>query len=41
MYYMFRHHNMLPSVFYQLPAGERIVLRAFAMQEIEDFANRE
>ena len=40
MYYMFTHHNMLPSVFYSLPVGERIVVRAFAMQEVEDFADR-
>lgn len=36
MYYLFKHHDVLPSVYKALPAGEQIVLRAFAMQELED-----
>lgn len=36
MYYLFKHHHVLPSAFQTIPQGERIVLRAMAMQEIED-----
>lgn len=36
MYYLFKHHHVLPSAFQTIPQGERIVLRAMALQEIED-----
>lgn len=36
MYYLFKHHHVLPSAFQAIPQGERIVLRAMALQEIED-----
>lgn len=36
MYYLFKHHHVLPSAFQTIPRGERIVLRAMALQEIED-----
>lgn len=36
MYYLFKHHHVLPSAFRDFPQGERIVLRAMALQEIED-----
>ena len=36
MYYLYRHHHVLPSVYQALSAGERIVLKAMALQEIED-----
>ena len=36
MYYLFKHHHVLPSAFQTIPQGERIVLRAMALQELED-----
>lgn len=39
MYFMFVRHGILPSAFYKMPRGERIVLRAFMLQEIEEEKN--
>lgn len=36
MFYLFKHHHVLPSAFQTIPQGERIVLRAMALQELED-----
>lgn len=30
MYYIFIHFGILPGTYYNLPAGQKIVLRAFA-----------
>lgn len=35
MRYLFTHHNVLPSQFMQIPAGERVVLYALAVLELE------
>lgn len=35
MYILFRYHNILPGQYFELPYGERLVLRAFAHYEIE------
>lgn len=36
MYFMFVRHGILPSVFSKMNRGERIILRAFMLQEIEE-----
>lgn len=36
MYYYWRHGRVRPSVFYNMAAGEKMVIRAFFEQEIED-----
>lgn len=36
MYYVFTRHGILPSVFFKMPHGEKIILRAFMLKEIED-----
>lgn len=35
LYHLWRRHNLTPGEFYNLPAGERILLNAFAALEIE------
>ena len=35
-YYMYVNHDVMPSEFHKMGHGERIVLRAFMMQEIKD-----
>lgn len=39
MYFMFVRHGILPSAFYKMPRGERTILRAFMLQEIEEEKN--
>lgn len=29
MLYLFREHNILPGTYYQMPTGEKILLRVF------------
>ena len=29
MYYLFREKNVLPGSYYNLPAGDKVVIRAF------------
>lgn len=36
MYYLFSHHHVLPSVYAALGEGEKLLLRAFARQEIAE-----
>ena len=36
MYYYWKNKGIRPSVFYNMPEGEKTVLRAFFEQEIED-----
>lgn len=36
MYWHYVRHNLRPSVFFKMDYGERVVLRAFMKQEIED-----
>lgn len=36
MYWMYKKHDVLPSVFYEMGPGERVICRAFMMKEIED-----
>lgn len=33
---MYVNHDVMPSEFHEMGPGERIVLRAFMMQEIKD-----
>lgn len=35
MYRLFRDHNILPGVYYRMPEGEKEVLRAFCLYEVE------
>lgn len=35
MYYLWQHHNMLPGDFYRMPEGDRELLAAFCMKELE------
>lgn len=36
MYYLFKHKNITPSSFFNMKIGEKKILHAFVMQEIED-----
>lgn len=36
MYYLWKEKGMLPSTFYNLKAGEKVVLRAFSDIKIKD-----
>lgn len=35
LFYLFTRHHITPSQFYSLPAGERVLINAFAQHEIE------
>ncbi len=35
MYFLYRYHHMLPSTYFTLPIGEKIVVNAFVSYEIE------
>ncbi|MDD6127433.1 MAG: hypothetical protein PUB60_04715 [Veillonellaceae bacterium] len=39
MYFMFVRHGILPSAFYKMSHGEKVILRAFMLQEIEEDKN--
>lgn len=39
MYFMFVRHGILPSAFYKMSHGEKVILRAFMLQEIEEEKN--
>ena len=36
LFHYWKRHGILPSVLFNLPIGEKIVLRAFFEQEMED-----
>lgn len=36
MYFYWRHGRIRPSVFYQMPRGELIVIQAFFEKEVEE-----
>lgn len=36
MYYAWKLHDMRPSVYYNMPLGEKKILNVFINQEIED-----
>jgi hypothetical protein len=36
LFYYWKRHGILPSVLFNLPIGEKLVIRAFYEQEIED-----
>lgn len=40
MYYLFVKHSLLPGDYYRLPAGEKLVLRAFFEKRLEAFSER-
>ncbi len=35
MYYLFREYGVLPGAYYGLPAGEKVVIRAFFERDME------
>lgn len=35
MYYLFIKHHILPGSYYNLPPGDKVVLRAFFEKDIE------
>lgn len=35
MYFLYRYHHILPSTYFTLPIGEKIVVNAFVSYEIE------
>ena len=35
MYFLYRYHNIMPSTYFKLPIGEKIVVNAFVSYEIE------
>ena len=39
MYFMFVRHAIPPSEFYKMSHGEKVILRAFMLQEIEEDKN--
>lgn len=40
MYYLFIEHDILPGDYYRLPAGEKVVLRAFFEMHMEHIGKR-
>lgn len=36
MYYLFRVHHRMPGEYYHLPAGERLLVRAFFERDMEE-----
>lgn len=36
MYYLFQKHHLLPGDYWRLPAGEKLVLRAFFHRDMEE-----
>ena len=41
MFWLYREHNVLPSTFYALGEGEKIILHAFMTREVENIKERE
>ena len=35
MYYLFRDHNITPGQYYAMPAGEKLLIQAFASEILE------
>lgn len=35
MYYLFLEHDLLPGDYFKLPAGEKVVLRAFFEKDMD------
>ncbi len=35
MYHLFREHHITPGAYYRLPAGEKAILRAFFVTDME------
>lgn len=36
MYFLFVRHHILPGDFYRLPAGDKVVIRAFFSRYMDD-----
>lgn len=36
MYYLFKNKNVMPGMFYQMPAAERLLAMAFFHREVDD-----
>lgn len=41
MYWCFREHNIMPSTYWNMGEGEKRIIRAFIVKEIEDRKPRE
>ena len=39
MYFLFAKHGILPRQYYDLPAGEKVIVRAFAEHYVEEANN--
>lgn len=39
MYYLFREHSITPGQYYAMPAGEKLLIQAFAYEILERRAN--
>lgn len=35
IYYLFKEHHIMPGSYYNLPAGEKVVLRAFFEKDMD------
>lgn len=40
MYYLFHEHHLLPGDYWRLPQGDKVVLRAFFLKDMEDRRER-
>ena len=40
MYWLYREHHIMPSTFYEMGEGEKMILHAFMRREIEDIQKR-
>ena len=39
MYYLFTRHNILPGSYYNLPPGDKVVIRAFFEKHMDELNN--
>ena len=35
MYFLYRYHHVMPSTYFNMPIGEKIIVNAFVSYEIE------
>ena len=35
MYFLYRYHHVMPSTYFTMPIGEKIIVNAFVSNEIE------
>ena len=41
MFWVYREHHILPSTYYNLGEGEKKILHAFMVREVEDRSERQ